>query len=154
MIISATVVAALGVYSLGVGISMPLAFILASVSTPTDATATESVVHGLKLPQRISFYLKDESLFNDASGIILLNMAVDWYIHKQLHIGQAILNFLYSAVGGVIIGILLAAILVFLRQFSLRSKYHLVANVQMPIEVLFFLTPFFIYFLAEEIHVS
>ena len=152
MIVLATVVAGLGVYA--IGLSLPLSFILAAVSTPTDATATESVIHGLKLPKKISFYLKDESLFNDASGIILLNMAVDWYIHKQLHVGEAIIDFLYSAGGGIVLGILIAAILVFLRQKSFRSKYHLVSDVKMPMEVLFFLTPFIIYFVAEEIHVS
>ncbi|TLQ23758.1 cation:proton antiporter [Lactobacillus helveticus] len=148
MIVIATIVAGLGVHAFG--LSLPLSFILAAVSTPTDATATESVIHGLKLPKKISFYLKDESLFNDASGIILLNMAVEWYIHKQLHVGEAIVDFLYSAGGGILI----AAILVFLRQASFRSKYHLASDVRMPIEVLFFLTPFIIYFIAEEIHVS
>lgn len=152
MIIIATVVGAWGVYALG--LSLPLSFILAAVATPTDATATESVVHGLKLPKKIEFYLKDESLFNDASGIILLNMAVDWYIHKQLHVGQAIGDFLYSAGGGIVLGSVVALILVFLRQATFRSKYHLTAGIMMPIEVLFFLTPFIIYFLAEEIHVS
>lgn len=152
MIVIATIVAALGIYALG--FSLPLAFILAAVSTPTDATATESVVHGLKLPKKIAFYLKDESLFNDASGIILLNMAADWYIHKQLHIGEAITSFLYSAGGGIILGSAIAVIMVVLRQASFRSKYYLANSVFMPIEVLFLLTPFIIYFLAEEIHVS
>ncbi|MCT7790577.1 MAG: cation:proton antiporter [Lactobacillus crispatus] len=121
---------------------------------PTDATATESVTHGLKLPKKIAFYLKDESLFNDASGIILLNMAVDWYLHQELRIGQAIGNFLYSAGGGIFLGALVDTLLVFLRQESFRSKYHLSAGVAMPVEVIFFLTPLIIYFLAEEIHVS
>lgn len=121
---------------------------------PTDATATESVTHGLKLPKKIAFYLKDESLFNDASGIILLNMAVDWYLHQELRIGQAIGNFLYSAGGGIFLGALVATLLVFLRQESFRSKYHLSAGVAMPVDVIFFLTPLIIYFLAEEIHVS
>ena len=121
---------------------------------PTDATATESVTHGLKLPKKIAFYLKDESLFNDASGIILLNMAVDWYLHQELRIGQAIGNFLYSAGGGIFLGALVATLLVFLRQESFRSKYHLSAGVAMPVEVIFFLTPLIIYFLAEEFHVS
>jgi CPA1 family monovalent cation:H+ antiporter len=79
----------------------------------------------LKLPKKIDFYLKDESLFNDASVIILLNMAVDWYIHKQLHIGAAIGSFLYSAGGGIILGSLVAAALIFLRQNGLRSENHL-----------------------------
>lgn len=153
MIILATVAGGFAVY-ISVGISLPLSFILAAVSTPTDATATESVIHGLKLPKKIAFYLKDESLFNDASGIILLNMAVDWYIHKQLNVGRAIGNFLYSAGGGIILGFLIATLLVFLRQASLRSTHHLANSVFMPIEVIFFLTPFIIYFLAETIEVS
>lgn len=93
-------------------------------------------------------------MFNDASGIILLNMAVDWYLHQELRIGQAIGNFLYSAGGGIFLGALVATLLVFLRQESFRSKYHLSAGVAMPVEVIFFLTPLIIYFLAEEIHVS
>ncbi|EEJ72092.1 cation:proton antiporter [Lactobacillus ultunensis] len=153
MIILTTVAGGFAVY-ISVGISLPLSFILAAVSTPTDATATESVIHGLKLPKKIAFYLKDESLFNDASGIILLNMAVDWYIHKQLNVGRAIGNFLYSAGGGIILGFLIATLLVFLRQASLRSTHHLANSVFMPIEVIFFLTPFIIYFLAETIEVS
>ena len=103
MIILATTAAGFGIY-LSLGVSLPMSFILAAISTPTDATATESVTHGLKLPKKIDFYLKDESLFNDASGIILLNMAVNWYIHKQLRIGAAIGSFLYSAGGGIILG--------------------------------------------------
>ena len=86
--------------------------------------------------------------------IILLNMAVDWYLHQELRIGQAIGNFLYSAGGGIFLGALVATLLVFLRQESFRSKYHLSAGVAMPVDVIFFLTPLIIYFLAEEIHVS
>ena len=153
MIILATITAAFGIY-LSIGVSLPLSFILAAISTPTDATATESVVHGLKLPKKIEFYLKDESLFNDASGIILLNMAVDWYIHKQLRIGEAIGNFIYSAGGGIVLGVLIAVFVIFLRQSSLRSKHHLASSTVMPIEVLYFLTPLVIYFLAEKIDVS
>lgn len=153
MIILATIAAGFGIY-FSIGLSLPLSFILAAISTPTDATATESVTHGLKLPKKIAFYLKDESLFNDASGIILLNMAVDWYLHQELRVGRAIGNFLYSAGGGIILGVLIAVLLVLLRQVSFCSKYHLAVSVAMPIEVIFFLTPLIIYFLAEEIHVS
>ena len=73
-------------------------------------------------------------------------MAVDWYLHQELRIGQAIGNFLYSAGGGIFLGALVATLLVFLRQESFRSKYHLSAGVAMPVEVIFFLTPLIIYF--------
>ncbi|APU70503.1 hypothetical protein BI355_0145 [Companilactobacillus crustorum] len=64
---------------------LPLAFILAAISTPTDATAMESVTNGLKMPKSEGVYLKMESLFNDASGIILLNMAILWYVNGYIN---------------------------------------------------------------------
>lgn len=75
LVILCLVFAGFGVW-IAAGVSLPLAFILAAVSTPTDATAMESVTNGLKAPKEEGVYLKMESLFNDASGIILLNMAI------------------------------------------------------------------------------
>ena len=80
-------------------------------------------------------------------------MAVDWYLHQELRIGQAIGNFIFCR-WRFFLGALVATLLVFLRQESFRSKYHLSAGVAMPVDVIFFLTPLIIYFLAEEIHVS
>ena len=51
MIILATTTAGFGIY-LSLGVSLPMSFILAGISTPTDVTATESVTHGLKLPKK------------------------------------------------------------------------------------------------------
>lgn len=51
MIILATTAAGFGIY-LSLGVSLPMSFILVAISTPTDATATESVTHGLKLPKK------------------------------------------------------------------------------------------------------
>ena len=63
MLILATITVAFGIY-LSIGVSLPLSFILAAISTPTDATATESVVHGLKLPKKIEFYLNNRAYQN------------------------------------------------------------------------------------------
>lgn len=70
LVVLCLVIAGFGVWEIA-GISLPLAFILAAISTPTDATAMESVTNGLKVPKNEGVFLKMESLFNDASGIIL-----------------------------------------------------------------------------------
>jgi len=132
------------------GVSLPLAFILAAVSTPTDATAMESVTNGLKSPEKEGTFLKMESLFNDASGIILLNMAVLWYINGYINYSETIVDFLISAVGGVLFGFIAAFVMVLFRQVLLRSSYNSI-NAQ---NILYIVTPLVIYFLAEEIHVS
>lgn len=98
MVVLCAVVAGFGAAWMGT-LGLPLAFILAAISTPTDATATESVTMGLVLPEREALSLKQESLFNDASGIILLNMAILWYVNGYINYGQTLVDFGYSALG-------------------------------------------------------
>lgn len=156
MIIIATTVDTLGLKWL-FGLSFPVSLILAAISTPTDATATESVIHGLKIPAGVSKYLKNKSLFNDASGIILLNMGVSWYTFKHLEVWHTFIDFLYSAGGGIILGLVFSFVLILLRQKIMRlSGYFSNENftTMTPIVVIYILTPILLYYLAEHIHVS
>lgn len=156
MIIITTITAAFSIQWI-FNLSLPLCFILAAISTPTDATATESVTHGLKMPNRVSKYLKNESLFNDASGIILLEMAISWYISKKLELAHTFVSFLYSAGGGIIVGLIIAAFLVLIRQKLLRANLSFVKNSYNPLNaigLLYALTPTLLYYFAESIHVS
>lgn len=60
------------------GVPIALAFLIAAVSTPTDATATETVSEGLIVPGEQEIPLKMESLFNDATAIILVGATAFW----------------------------------------------------------------------------
>lgn len=138
-------------------VSLPLAFVLAAISTPTDATASEAVAHGLVIPPVEKTYLKLESLFNDASGIILLNMAILWYANGYINYGQTITNFMYSAVGGVLFGLVAGGIVILIRQALIRSHINLINNSNStgtPSKVIYLATPFIVYYLAEYLHVS
>lgn len=136
--------------------SLALATILGALSTPTDATASESVTNGLILPKREEKALKLESLFNDASGIILLNMGILWYVHGSVQVGITIWSFLYSAIGGIIVGFLLSLFTVWFSQLLIREPINFTNRDynNTPVKVLYILTPFFIYFIAEEVGVS
>jgi len=149
LVILCLIFSGLSVWFIG-GVSLPLAFILAAVSTPTDATAMESVTNGLKAPKEEGVFLKMESLFNDASGIILLNMAALWYVNGYINYGETITDFLVSAVGGVLFGFFSAFVMVLFRQVLLRSSYNSVTAQN----ILYIFTPLVVYYLAEEIHVS
>ncbi|RRK10017.1 sodium:proton antiporter [Lactiplantibacillus garii] len=156
MVVLCAVAAGLGTAWL-TGLGLPLAFILAAISTPTDATATESVTMGLKLPGREAAGLKLESLFNDASGIILLNMAVLWYVNGYVNYSQTLWDFVYSAVGGVVFGGAVSGLLVYLRQSMLRSPLNFLNNTYnngTPLKVIYLMTPFLLYFGGEAVGVS
>lgn len=149
LVILALIVAGFSLAGLGL-VGLPLAFILAAISTPTDATAMESVTNGLEMPSTEGTFLKMESLFNDASGIILLNMAVLWYANGYINYGQTIIDFIISAVGGVLFGFVSAWIMVLFRQVLLRSSYNSL-NASL---LMYVITPFILYYAAEAIHVS
>lgn len=132
------------------GISLPLAFIIGSISTPTDATASEAVTNGLRMPRRITSALKTESLFNDASGIILLNMSLLWFANGYINYSQTIKSFFISSIGGAILGFAVAWIIIIFRQTLVRSRFNSL-NAQ---NLIYILTPLALYALAEHLHLS
>lgn len=133
-----------------IGVSLALAFLMGALSTPTDATATESVSEGLAMPERQEKLLKMESLFNDASGIILVSAMALWVADGRFNYQQTFVDFLRSALGGILIGTIIALIMISFRRFISRFNNN-AYNAQ---NLLFVLTPFFVYFIAEELHVS
>ncbi len=149
LVVVCLILSGFGVWAIA-GVSLPLAFIMAAVSTPTDATAMSSVTNGLKVPQSEGTFLKMESLFNDATGIILLNMAILWYVNGYINYSETLIDFLRSAVGGVVFGFAVAWILVIFRQVLMRTSFNSL-NAQ---SFLYILTPFLLYYCSELIHVS
>lgn len=148
LVVIGTVFAGFSVSLLGIPIA--LAFLMGALSTPTDATATESVSENLIVPERQENILKMESLFNDASGIILVTAMALWVKNGHLNYQQTFFDFLGSAGGGIIIGIVAALVMISFRQFLGRINRN-AYNAQI---LLFISTPFFIYFVAEELKVS
>ncbi|MFJ7848124.1 Na+/H+ antiporter [Peribacillus sp. NPDC097206] len=131
---------------------MPLAvaFALAATITPTDAVAVQSITKGLKLPGNMMPILEGESLFNDAAGIVAFKVALAAALTGVFSIKAASLNFLFVSLGGIIIGLLLGYLIVKLRLFL---RVHGLEEIPMSI-VIELITPFVIYMVAEEFHVS
>lgn len=98
LVVASLVIAGFAVSLLG--IPLAIAFILAAISTPTDATATETVSEGRIVPERQEKLLRLESLFNDASGIVLLEAMVLWLRGGHFQYQVAVLNFLRAAGSG------------------------------------------------------
>lgn len=132
------------------GISLPLAMIIVAISTPTDATALESVKSGLILPKNIGSMLKMESLFNDATGIVLLQAALIWYRTGEFSFINNSKTFFVSAIGGMFFGVFMAFMIMLFRQWLVRTKINVISSQTL----IFLLTPFIIYILAERIEVS
>lgn len=148
LVVASMVVAGFSVY--WCGIPLALSFVMAAISTPTDATATAMVSEGRLMPDRQDKLLRVESLFNDASGIVLVEAMALWLRAGHFEYQEALVNFLLSAGGGILVGVAFGVVMISFRR-GMRGVSHSTYNAQ---DMLYLITPFFIYFAAEELHVS
>lgn len=132
--------------------SMPLAlaFALGAIITPTDAVAVTSITNKMLVPSAVMGTLENESLFNDASGIVALNLAIAAAVTGQFSLISGIGNFLYVFFGGIIVGGILGSIIVSLR-LRLINMHVDAPSVMVPFTLL---TPFVVYLISEAIGVS
>lgn len=130
--------------------SFALAFMLAAIITPTDAVAVKSITSNMTVPENVNGALEYESLFNDASGIVLLDLALAAYESGKFSLGHGLWIFAYVFFGGIIFGAILGSLLIQLRTRLMRNHVD-IGSIVIPINVM---TPIVIYWLAEELHFS
>lgn len=135
---------------LSFGVSLGLGLVLAIVSAPTDATALGAVSEGVKMDADDHELLSLEGLFNDATGLVLLQVAVIFLVSNHISLGSASLNFLQNAGGGILTGLLSGLAIIAIRNFQLRFQ----VNISLAITLVYLLSPFAIFFIAEEFHFS
>ncbi|UDM31775.1 sodium:proton antiporter [Lentilactobacillus laojiaonis] len=131
-------------------IPLSLAIAITAIVTPTDATAVSAFSHPNKNLQIPYIILQNESLFNDATGFVTLNIALTMYLSGTFSIGTAVSEFLLEFGGGLLFGMILGFIAHFLRSilFAIGDDEPLIMVI---LEVL---VPFIAYFLADELNLS
>ncbi|CAH1853149.1 cation:proton antiporter [Convivina intestini] len=130
--------------------SFPLSIALAAIVVPTDAVAVKSITSGLSMPKGVDRALGLESLFNDATGLVMLNLALSVLQQGHFSLVNGINQFLIVAGGGVLVGILASLIIIKIRTYLTTHAVNAAATI-IPINIL---TPFAIYLLAEHWGVS
>lgn len=143
--ITATVVA-LVANALLPGFSIALGFLLGGIVSPPDAVSASAIMKFVKVPRRVSTILEGESLFNDASSLIIVQFALIVIGTGQFVWHEAAITFLWMIVGGAGAGLLLAILFVFLHQ-KLPTDHN--------IDIVFTLiAPYVMYIGAEAIGAS
>ncbi|MDQ0348812.1 CPA1 family monovalent cation:H+ antiporter [Ancylobacter vacuolatus] len=83
---------------------LPVCFALAAVVSPTDVVAAGAMVANVPVPRRMLRILQGEALFNDASGLVCLRLAVAATMTGAFHFWDALAELAWTAIGGVLIG--------------------------------------------------
>ncbi|MCH4008782.1 cation:proton antiporter [Companilactobacillus sp.] len=131
-------------------ISLALAFALGAIIVPTDAVAVSSITTKVLVPKDVMNTLENESLFNDASGIVALNLAIAAVVTGQFSLWHGIGNFLYVFFGGIIVGLVLGIIIINIRIRFIKAHVD-TPSVMVPYTLM---TPFVVYLAAEAVGVS
>lgn len=128
------------------GFTLALGFLLGAVVSPPDAVSAGAILKFVKIPKSTSTLLEGESLFNDASSLIVFQFALIAVSTGQFIWGIAIGKFLWMVAGGVGVGILLAFIFV-------QALKRLPTNTPSDIAITL-VAPYLFYWVAEQIGCS
>ena len=127
-----------------------VAFALAAILSPTDPIAVSAIASRTPIPPRLMHLLEGESLLNDASGLVCMRFAVAAALTGSFSLEQAALNFVWVALAGLAVGVVLTWGVTRVRDLLLR---RLGEDPGSSI-LISLLIPFAAYLLAEAIEAS
>lgn len=129
---------------------LPVAFALAAVISPTDPIAVSAIAARAPIPKRLMHILEGESLLNDASGLVCMRFAVAAMLTGAFSLPQALLTFVWLALGGVAIGVAVTVGVVRAQRW-VAGRFGEDTSAQIVVSLLI---PFGAYALAEHFHAS
>lgn len=104
-----------GVVHMATGVDIYVCLLLGAVVSTTDPAAVIGILREVGAPKRLSILAEGEALFNDAAAIATFGILIDVLVH---HIVPAAatpgLDFLREFVGGIVLGIVLAQVALFI----------------------------------------
>jgi Na+/H+ antiporter len=145
MVILTIVAVAIVARKLVPGMSWPVAITLGAIVAPPDASAATAVLRRLRPPHRLMVILEGESLFNDASALLVYRFAVGAAMTGMSSGWKIVPTLLLTCGGGVVAGILLARLYMWLT----RS----VDDIQVSI-ILQFVGTFAVWLIADHVGLS
>ncbi|CAK1245099.1 sodium:proton antiporter [Fructobacillus evanidus] len=118
---------------------------LAAVLSPTDPIAVQAIAKRVKLPENLLHVVTGESLVNDATGLVSFNTAIKAVVAGTFLLTDALLNFAWMTMAGIVTGVIIGALIIWLRDSV--SRFGLADVVFYT--VITILLPFIIYWVAE-----
>lgn len=108
-------------------------FLLGAVLSTTDAIAATSVAKSLGLPRRIVDILEGESLINDATGLLALEVGLRLLERGDLpSAGEGTLRLIYLIVGGLAIGLMIGVIVAVFERYIDNGPVEMVVSLIVP----------------------
>lgn len=137
---------ALTAYLLIPAIGVSAAIVLGALVSPPDPVAVEAVAGPLKMPRRILSTLHVEGLFNDATAIVVFQVALASTVRDvEFEVSEVLVQFVFGLVAAVLIGLVLAG--------AARALTRVVSSTA-GANGLTVILPFVVYAVAERLDAS
>jgi CPA1 family monovalent cation:H+ antiporter len=115
-----------------IGLPLGVAFVLGAIVSPPDVVAPLAVAERLDIPRRITAVLEGEGLVNDATALILFNLALIAVVTGHFSVIEAIRDFALLLVGEAVWGLLVGYSLLRLRHWAREPRIEVMLSLMTP----------------------
>ena len=122
-----------------------VAIALGAIVAPPDAAAATAVLRQLRPPHRLLVILEGESLFNDATALLIYRLAVAAAVGGVVIGWNVVPTLLLVTIGSLVLGVALSRVMLFL-----TSRVQDIATTV----VVQFIGTFAVWIIAEQLHLS
>ncbi|GAW98426.1 cation:proton antiporter [Secundilactobacillus mixtipabuli] len=150
LVVVTVLVVGTSIHALFTVLPLSLSFALIAIVAPTDASAVNSIFEANPIAEEQSATLQHESLFNDAAGIVIFDIALAAFMSGRFSIEAGIGMFAWEFLGGLLFGAIIGVIVVSARLFLIRHN----DDTPLIMVLIQLLTPFLVYLLAEKLELS
>lgn len=107
-------------------------FLLGAIVSPTDTVAVQAVLSRLRIPRRMTAILGGESLVNDATGLVGVQLCVTVLMFGAFDGGRVALDFATVAGGGLVVGVAVGVLFAALNRVVKERTVLLVLSLLAP----------------------
>src|SRR5436309_655304 len=121
------------------------AFVLGAIVSPPDVAAATAILSRVNIPRNVVTVHEGESLVNDASGLVIYKFAVAAVLTGAFSLLEASVQFVGVAVGGVVIGVVMGRLFVFIHRYLGDAFIEVLTTLAVP---------YVTYIIAESLDVA
>jgi len=145
LVLATMVAVAVVAHAIVPGLSWEAAFVLGAIVGPTDPVSATATFSRIGAPARVRLLVEGEAMINDGTALVAYRVALLAALEGTFSAGEAALEFLTSAAGGVALGLAIGwvSIQVIRRQTDVALSIFVTV-----------ITAYASYIVGEELHVS